>query len=129
MNDFPAIPGQAPRSKAVQLKQYGDADGLEVVEIPLMERPFAAVVIIEMDVSDEWRDYVSRWLVQSGCLYMMAWGNECSFWDDCVDRALLQAFDFGDIPDDEFILTTWHDDEPLEEAFFVLSACRASCCH
>jgi hypothetical protein len=48
---------------------------------------------------------------------MLAWGLDCSSWDDSVDLANLQAFDFGDIPDHEHVMTTWHDEESLAEVF------------
>jgi hypothetical protein len=80
--------------------------------------PFRAVVVIDDPVSDEWRGLASEWLVRSGCLYMVAWGLDCSLWDDSVDHANLAAFDYGDIPDDKFVMTTWHDREPLSEAFW-----------
>ena len=47
----------------------------------------------------------------------MAWGPGCSSWDDSVDIANLMDYDFGDIPDDKSVMTTWHDDEPLTEVF------------
>ncbi len=34
--------------------------------------PFKAVVVIEESVSPERRAEISKWLVQSGCIYMMA---------------------------------------------------------
>ena len=46
----------------------------------------------------------------------MAWGLECSEWDDSVDWAVLEKFDFGKIPDGHFVMTTWHENETLEEA-------------
>jgi hypothetical protein len=49
---------------------------------------------------------------------MMAWGTKCSTWDDSVDIANLEQFDFGEIPDDSFVITTWHADEPLNEVFW-----------
>jgi hypothetical protein len=79
--------------------------------------PYRAVVIIEAQVGTEWQGKVSDWLVQSGCLYMMAWGHDCTTWDDSVDMANLEAFDFDDVPDDRFVYTTWHNDESLGEVF------------
>lgn len=89
-------------------------------ELPTIkvQKPFMAIIIIESSVEASWRDTVSDWLVKSGCLYMMAWGDECALWDDSVDYANLQAFDFGEVPDEKFVTTTWHDDEPLEEVFW-----------
>ena len=49
---------------------------------------------------------------------MMAWGINCSSWNDSVDMANMEKFGFDEIPDDNFVMTTWHDDEPLEEVFW-----------
>ena len=80
--------------------------------------PYLAVVIIESDVSGEWRKAASDWLVHTGCLAMMAWGRECSAWDDSVDIANLEQFDFGEIPEERSVMTTWHDKDPLEDVFW-----------
>jgi len=88
--------------------------------------PFRAVVIVEEDVSAEWRTDVSDWLVRSGCLYMMAWGRDCSLWDDAVDWANIDHFLFKDIPEDRFVVTTWHDGDPLDEVF---SFCKRLAIH
>ncbi|MEM6742608.1 MAG: hypothetical protein AAF676_02585 [Pseudomonadota bacterium] len=80
-------------------------------------RPYAAVVLVQADVSPAWRDEISRWLVETGCLYMMAWGRGCGAWDDAVDWANLEAFDYGPIPEDAFVMTTWHDGGTLDEVF------------
>jgi hypothetical protein len=80
--------------------------------------PFKAVLVLEQTVNADWQNLVSAWLVQAGCLYMMAWGPECSSWDDSVDWANLAVFDYGDIPDDQAVMTTWHENEPLSEVFW-----------
>lgn len=49
---------------------------------------------------------------------MMAWGTESSRWDDAVDDANLERFDYGEIPEDKFVVTTWHADAPLSEVFW-----------
>jgi len=71
--------------------------------------PFRAVVILETQPSQEWETEATKWLVAEGCLYMMAWGDGCSRWHDSVDWASLEEFDFGEIPDDRFVMTTWHE--------------------
>lgn len=80
--------------------------------------PFRAVVVATVPVTPEWQALASMWLVQAGCLYMMAWGADCSSWDDSVDMANLDRYNFGEIPDISSVVTTWHDDEPLEEVFW-----------
>jgi hypothetical protein len=49
---------------------------------------------------------------------MMAWGEDCSSWDDSVDIANLKRFGYEDISENQFVMTTWHEDEPLEEVFW-----------
>ncbi len=87
--------------------------------------PYRAILVIEEEVSQEWRNEVAKWLVESGCLYLVAWGVDCEGWHDTVDWTNLEAFDFGDIPDDKFIMTTWHDKEPLSEAFWFCGNCAS----
>jgi hypothetical protein len=89
-------------------------------------RPLKAIVVVEENVSPEWRTSASEWLVEQGCLYMMAWGIDCSGWDDSVDWANIERFDYGDIPNEQFVLTTWHEREPLIEVFWF---CRYAAMH
>jgi len=79
---------------------------------------FKTVLVIESEVSQMWQWEVSRWLVSSGCRYTLAWGKDCSSWDEAVDEANLERFDYGDIPDEEAVMTTRHEDEDLEEMFW-----------
>jgi hypothetical protein len=83
-----------------------------------LQLPFKAVLIADVTVPGAWQAAASDWLVQSGCLYLMAWGVDCSSWDDSVDWSNLEMFDFKDIPDEAFVMTTWHEDEPLRDTFW-----------
>jgi len=79
--------------------------------------PFRAVIVIEATYSPEWQDVVSDWLVGSGCRYMLAWGPGCSSWDDSVDFANIRRFP-NETPDEHFVMTTWHENETLEDVFW-----------
>ena len=81
-------------------------------------RPFKAVVVLNASYTSDWQDEVSKWLVTSGCLYMMAWGPACTTWDDSVDWAVRVIYPGDETPDEKFVMTTWHDDESLEEVFW-----------
>lgn len=85
--------------------------------------PFLAVVVAEETVSVNWQSVVSDWIVNSGCLYMMAWGKNCSSWDDSVDMANIILFLDEKTPDDKFVMTSWHDNEPLEQVFWFAKNC------
>src|SRR5687768_11825411 len=81
-------------------------------------KPFRCVVSIEETVTPKWRAQVSAWLVESGCLYMMAWGKECATWDESIEDANLREFDYGDIPQEKSVITTCHADNSLAEVFW-----------
>jgi hypothetical protein len=90
---------------------------------PLAHTSFCAVIVTEVEASEDWRERITDWLVESGCLYAVAWGRDCEKWHDSVDGANLREFDYGDIPEDRFVMTTWHEDEPLKEAFWFAGQC------
>ncbi len=85
--------------------------------------PFRALIVSEVEVTQEWRDRIAKWLLESGCLYVIAWGVECENWHDTVDWTNLEEFDFGDIPDSKFVMTTWHTNDPLFEAMWFAGQC------
>jgi hypothetical protein len=89
-------------------------EALPILTLP----PFVVMVAIEGSINDEWRKELANWLVRSGCLYACVWGDNCEAVHDCIDRANNEKFEYGDIPDDKFIMTTWHDKEPLLEAIW-----------
>ncbi|WP_334184471.1 DUF7684 family protein [Novosphingobium sp.] len=92
--------------------------------LPSVEpRPYRVVLIAERAVAQVWRDEVASWLVDRGCLYFIAWGVACEDWHDAVDWTVLEAFDFGEIPDDRFVMTTWHSKETLPEALWFAENC------
>ncbi|KRS10414.1 hypothetical protein XM53_21280 [Roseovarius atlanticus] len=94
---------------------YHYVDPTTPVSLPRIASPYKCVVLIERQVSAEARWQVSKDLVASGCRYMLAWGLECSLWDDSVDMANLEQFGYGDVPPEHFVMTTWHSDETLPE--------------
>lgn len=85
--------------------------------------PYKAVVVVEQIVTPEWQKSVSDWLVRTGCYYMMAWGRECSTWDDSVDWASLERKNYEITSDDDLVMTTWHSDEGLDETLWFAEFC------
>jgi len=85
--------------------------------------PYRVVIVADQEVGDDWRGRVADWIVAIGSLYVIAWGVDCEKWHDSVDWAVLEVFDFGEIPDDRFVMTTWHSDEPISEAFWYAGNC------
>jgi hypothetical protein len=61
-------------------------------------------------------------LIRSGARYVCCWGPDCERLHDCFDEAE-GALSGWDASDGSHVMTTWHDDEPLEEAlWFALNA-------
>ena len=89
----------------------------------LQAKPYRLIIIADEEVSDEWRNQVAEWIWSIGARYVVAWGHSCEKWHDSVDWANLEAFDFGDVPDADHMMTTWHADEPISEAFWFAGFC------
>lgn len=81
-------------------------------------RPFQAIVVIDLQSSSDWQYRVSKWLVESGCRFVLTWGKNCESWHDSVDWAHLKIIDFQVTDESEDVMTTWHDSEPLKEVFW-----------
>jgi hypothetical protein len=92
-------------------------------------RPFKAVVIIASPVTPERQTAISQWLVESGCLYMMAWGDGAAAWEASVQLANRESFPTPEIPDESLVITTWHKVEPLKDVFwFAKHTAMHPCC-
>lgn len=62
--------------------------------------------------SDDLGGFAAK-LVRQGCVYLCAWGPGCERMHDAVDLADINA----NGPEGT-VMTTWHDDEPLDEALY-----------
>lgn len=81
-------------------------------------RPCKAVVIAEQPVSAEQRTTVCHWLIDSGCLFVMSWGDDCAAWAANVASLNRAAHAADEIPDERLVITTTHEDETLEQVFW-----------
>lgn len=86
-------------------------------------QPYKLIIVAEANVLDEWRNEVAEWIYGIGSRYVIAWGQSCIEWHDSVDWANLEAFDHGEVPDKDHVMTTWHANEPLSEAFWFAGFC------
>lgn len=91
---------------------------------PELERqPYKLIIVAEETVPDKWRRTIAGWIYDIGSRYVIAWGQSCEAWHDSVDWVCLEAFGYGGIPDKDFVMTTWHAEEPLSEAFWFAGFC------
>ncbi len=93
------------------------------ISVPKEMTSFKCLILIEREVDADYRHEVSGALVKAGCLFALAWGLDCTLWDDSVDWAFLELYDYGEYPEEKFVMTSWHDEETLEEAVEFAKHC------
>jgi hypothetical protein len=79
---------------------------------------FLAIVVVETEFHQPWQWEVCRWLVSSGCRAVLAWGQECRSWEEAVDDAVQEAHDYEDIPEEQSVIITSHEEEDLADVFW-----------
>jgi hypothetical protein len=58
-----------------------------------------------------------RQMFEQGIVYLCCWGSDCERVHDLADQLTLHQLG------DDLVLTTWHDDESLDEAIWFLIHC------
>ncbi len=94
--------------------------------VPGTLNAFRCLIILARPVSDETRYSVSETLVKSGCLFAIAFGPQSTLWDDSIDHANLAQFDYGPVPAGSDVMTSWHDNESLEETLAFAKFCSTT---
>lgn len=92
------------------------ADG----DLPALDKlaPFLAIVLVEDDVTETWMWDTVRHLVAAGARMVLAWGRDAEAWREAVEDAALEAADYEDVPDEQRVLATAHEDEDLDDVFW-----------
>lgn len=103
---------QNTKAHYIQLRPHADLPDLARLA------PFMAIAVIDDDSDEMWRWDVARWLVASGCRYLLAWGRECESWHDAFDDAADEAHGYDEIAPEQAVMSTWHEDEDLDEVFW-----------
>ncbi len=85
-------------------------------ESPFGGEPFVLLLVVcDPNVTSDERVSVSDQIVRSGCRYVCAAGHECSQWDTSVDMSYIESHPGLDPPPETFIMTSWHEREPISE--------------
>lgn len=87
-------------------------------EVPKGLAPFRCVILLERAVDAANRELICKQLVEAGCRWALTWGIDCLAWHDSIDDANFDRFIPGSIPDDQYVITTWHEDETIEDVLF-----------
>lgn len=81
--------------------------------------PFRAIIVSEESISEEQRKLVSDWLVSSGCVMMMVWGEDSSSWEHQVLQSKWEAIESGLVAENFHIMILCFPDEPLSDMFLI----------
>lgn len=89
---------------------------------PFKGAEFAVLIyIVDENLTKEEQETLSDQIVASGCRYAVCAGHNSSSWDDSIDMADIKR-NGGEVRDENLVMTTWHDDESLEDiVFFFLN--------
>lgn len=83
------------------------------------DRPFKAIVLVTQDVPDAHRLAICRKLVNAGCRYLMIHGEHCRAWDEFAHQVTESQENASTrIPDEQIVMTTWHERESLADVLW-----------
>ncbi len=85
-----------------------DADSLSS---PFEDDYAFLLVIASPFVTVGQRDRITSDIVSSRCQYALTFGHDCEAWHDAIDWTCVGDGAGGE----RFLMTTWHDDEPIED--------------
>src|SRR5690606_3918338 len=84
---------------------------------PPFEEDHALLLVIASPlVSVAKRDRIVSEILRSRCQYVLVSGHDCEVWHDAVDKATSAESEYGG----RFLMTTWHDEEPIEDVIDFL---------
>jgi hypothetical protein len=102
--------------RALLLLTSASPDGIPA-EVVVGSRYFVALVVCDATVMPhENIARCARSLLKAGCVYFCCWGPGCERVHDIVDEQYLIESGYSVHDDETVVMTTWHNDESLEEA-------------
>jgi hypothetical protein len=84
-----------------------------VFSCPVQGEYALLLVLVSDAVTVEEQAELSEQFVRSGCRYAVCFGPTSSSWDDSID--MVGEMDGVDGRPSRFVMTTWHDHEPIED--------------
>ena len=79
------------------------------------------LILCRGDIDPDWQLEMAKKIALAMPVLAAAWGPGTTSWDDAIDDSAIIGQIEGWLPKDLFILTTWHDDEPLAETVDFLA--------
>jgi len=85
-------------------------------ESPFNKEEFVLFLYInDKSISNETQRKLSRQFISRGCRYAVCGGYNCEEWHDSIDSVCIGN---NKNSDKNFIMTTWHDDETIDDIVF-----------
>lgn len=81
------------------------------------------LVVGDAELSPTEQSLLSERFVRSGCRYAVCFGPTSSTWDDAID--MVGVMDEAEGRPSRFVMTTWHDHEPLEDTVDFFARCAS----
>ena len=95
-------------------------------QVPFQGQRFSLLLVLdETDLRAEGSEGWSRFedlVISQGIAYFSAWGPQCEVAHDLMDEILIANEVIRKQPK-PFFMTSWHEDESLEDALFFLRHC------
>lgn len=83
---------------------------------PFPDQEYALLLIsVATDTTHTEKDNLTRKIVETRCRYAVCTGHACELWHDYIDEAFVDSAPNFDPPNSRFVMTTWHEDEPVED--------------
>lgn len=93
------------------------------IEPPFAGRPFALLLVNALQgVPVPIQASTAKSIFAAGCRYAACAGIDCSAWHDAIDGASLPADEYSPL-DQDFVLTSWHEDESPGDVVWYLLNC------
>ena len=96
----------------------------EIAEQSIPTQQFALLVCADFqEISTDDISYAAEALLEKGIFWFCAWGTDCERAHDICDEVVCYKDVICGNDESTFVMTTWHKDEPLEEALWHVLYC------
>lgn len=80
---------------------------------------FRCVIVAECQVSSDWRSFISTWVLEQGCQYMLVCGVDADSWEVAFDQSGFTLKKLGKISNNNLLMSISYGDESLSEVFWL----------
>ncbi len=83
---------------------------------PFNNSEYVCILFVnDIEVLPDEQKSISSTLIKTGCKYAVCAGHECSSWDDSIEIASMERYPNFEVPDDQHIMATWHENESVDD--------------